>query len=80
MFLLDFCSGVLVSPKINHVGFGAQGHVRKSGNHRNEGVEDSRISKSTRYMFKLKQNHITELLSVSFLKNTIQIAETAQTR
>ena len=29
--------GVLRSQKINHIGFGSQGHVQKSRNHRNEG-------------------------------------------
>ena len=29
---------ILGSPKINIIGFGAQGHVKKSRNHRNEGV------------------------------------------
>ena len=29
--------GVLVSPKINNIGFGSHGHVQKSRNHENEG-------------------------------------------
>ena len=32
-----------MSPKINHIGFGAQGQVRKSRNHRNEGFEGSHM-------------------------------------
>ena len=32
---LDFL-GVLVSPKINNIGFGARGRVQKSRNHRND--------------------------------------------
>ena len=31
--------GVLVSQKINNIGFGARGHVRKSRNHRNDEFE-----------------------------------------
>ena len=50
--------------KIN--GFGAQGHVPKSRNHTNEGLEGSHISKPKSYKFKLKQNNHTELLSISF--------------
>ena len=55
----------LGSPKMNNIGFGAQGHVRKSRNHRNEGFEGSHISKSKSYKPKLKQNNTTELLSIS---------------
>ena len=65
---------VLVSPKINEIEFGAQGHVRKSRNHRDEGVEGSHITKSKSYKFKMEQNHITELLNTSIHKSTIQIA------
>ena len=54
---------VLVS-QIN--GLGAQGHVRKSRNHRNEGSEGSHVTKSKSCKFKLKQNNIMELLSISF--------------
>ena len=43
---------------------GARGHVQKSQNRRNEGVEDSRISKSKSYKFKLKQNNTTKLLNI----------------
>ena len=46
-------------------GFGAQGHVPKSRNHRNESFEGPHISKSKSYKFKLKQNNTTELLSIS---------------
>ena len=57
---------VLVSPKINNIGVGAQGHVRKPRNHRNEEFEGSHTSKSRSYKFKLKQNNTTEFLSTSF--------------
>ena len=40
---------ILVSPKINNIGFGAQGHVKKSRIHRNEGFSVSLISKSKSY-------------------------------
>ena len=53
-----------MSPKINDIAFGAQGHVRKSRTHRNEGVEGSHLTKSKSYKFKLKQNNTTELLSI----------------
>ena len=69
----DF-SSILVSPKINNIGFGAQGHVRKSRNHRSEGVHGSHISKSKRYKFKLKQNNnIMELLNISFHEFTTKM-------
>ena len=55
----------LTSPKINSIGFGAQGHVRKCRNHRNDGVEGSHITKSESYKFKLEQNNTTELSSIS---------------
>ena len=55
---------VLVSPEIKINVFGAQGHVRKVRNHRNEGFEGSHISKSKSYKLKSKQNHITELLDI----------------
>ena len=56
-----------MSPKTNINGFGGQGHVQKSRNHRNDGFEGSHINKSKSYKFKLKQNNATELLSISFL-------------
>ena len=52
---------VLVSPKMNK-----NWRVKKSRNHRNEGFEGSHTSKSRGDKFKLKQNHITKLLSTSF--------------
>ena len=55
-----------MSPKIEINGFGAQGHVRKSRNRRNEGVEGSHITKSKSYEFKLEQSSTTELSSISF--------------
>ena len=55
-----------MSPEIKNIGFGAQGHFPKSRNHRNEGLEGSRISKSKSYKFKLKQNKTTEVLKISF--------------
>ena len=54
-----------MSTKIKTNGFGAQGHIRKSRNHRNEGFEGSHISKSKNYKFKLEQNNTTKLLSIS---------------
>ena len=67
------------SPKINDIGLGAQGHVQKSRNHRNEGVEGSPISKSKSCKFELEQNNPTELLSISFpymyYKNGEELAE-----
>ena len=53
-------------PKINNIGFGARGHVRKSRNHRNEKVEGSPISKAKSYKFELKQTNIMELLKIPF--------------
>ena len=53
-------------PKINKIGFGAQGNVHKSRNHRDEGFAGSHITKSKSYKFKLKQNNTMELLSISF--------------
>ena len=50
---------------MNHIGFVAQGHVRKSRNPRNDGLDVSHITKSNSYKFKLKQNNTTELLSIS---------------
>ena len=41
--------GILVSPKINNIGFEAQGHVRKPRNHDNEGFSVSPMSKSKSY-------------------------------
>ena len=55
-----------MSPKRNHIGFGARGHVRKSPNRRNEGFEGSHIGKSRSYKCKLEQTNTTELLSISF--------------
>ena len=52
--------GDLASPKINHIGFGTQAHVRKSRNHINEGFEGSHISKAKSYKSKLKQNNTTK--------------------
>ena len=54
-----------MSPEINNIGFGAQGQVRKSRIHENEGGEVSPISKSTSERPKMKQNNSTELLSIS---------------
>ena len=63
---LDFFLGALEPPKINIIGFEARGHVQKSRNHRNEGFEGFPRMTSKSYTFKLKQNHITELLSTSY--------------
>ena len=56
---------VPVSPKTTSIGFGAQGHVQKSRNHRNDGFEGSHITKSESSKFKLKQNNTMELLNFS---------------
>ena len=40
---------ILVSPKIDNIGFGAQGHVQKSRNHEHEGFEGFPITKSKSY-------------------------------
>ena len=49
-FFLEYLD-VLVSPKIknNNIGLGAQGHVRKSRNHENEGFEGYPIMTSKSY-------------------------------
>ena len=66
--------------KIKIVRVGAQGHVRKSRNPRNERSEGPHISKSKSYKFKLEENKTTEFLSISFPKkyyrNNPQIAKT----
>ena len=62
----SICSGILGAPKINNTGFGAQGHVQKSRNHRNDGFEGSHICKSKSYKCKMEQNNTTEHLSISF--------------
>ena len=54
---------VLVSPTIKINNFGAQGHVRKSRKHENDGFSNKTLKS---YKFKLKQNNATELLSISF--------------
>ena len=51
-----------MSPKINNIGW-AQGHVRKSPNHENEGFEVHQIEN---YKFKLKQSNTTEIKRTSF--------------
>ena len=56
------CPGV---PKIKMNGFGAQGHVEKARNHRNEAFEGSHIMKSKSSKFKMEQNKNTELLNIS---------------
>ena len=56
-----------MSPTIKIVGFGAQGHVQKSRNHRNDGFEGSRLSKSKSYKFKLEQTNTVELSSMLFI-------------
>ena len=53
-----------MSPKIKIIGFGAQGQVPKSRNHKNEGFEGSPIRKSEKYGAEMKQNNYTELLSI----------------
>ena len=63
-----------MSQKVDNIGLGAQGHVRKSRNYRNEGFEGSPISKLESYKFQMKQNNTTELLSISSHKCTIKMA------
>ena len=58
--------GFLGFQNLNNIGFGAQGHVHKSRNHRNERFEGYPINKSRSYRFKLEQNNRTELLNISF--------------
>ena len=55
-----------MSPKIDNICFGSQGHVRKSRNHRNAKFEGPHISKSKSCKSKVKQNNTTELLNMSF--------------
>ena len=55
-----------MSPEINDIGFGKEGHVKKSRNRENEGFEGSHTTKSKSYKLKLEQNNPTELLSISF--------------
>ena len=47
-------------PKINDIGFGSHGHVRKSPNHENEGIPVSPIMKSKSYYSKMKHNNSRE--------------------
>ena len=54
---------------INNIGFGAQGHVKKTANHRSEGFEGSNISKSKSYKFKLEQNNLQATASAADLSN-----------
>ena len=53
-----------MSPKINHIGFGAQGRVQKSRNHEHEGFEGSPMTKSNKS--KMKQNNSMELVAICF--------------
>ena len=48
-FRISYIFTIRGYPRIYHIGFGAQGHVRKSRNHRIDGFVGSRISKSKRY-------------------------------
>ena len=73
------CLGIPGSPKINNIGFGARGHIRKSRNHRNNVLEGSHISKSTSHKFKSKQNNTTEFLSISSHKFIIKMPQILQT-
>ena len=57
---------VQVPPTMEINSFGARGHVQKSRNHRNEGLESSHITEAKSHKFKLKQNNPTEFLSRSF--------------
>ena len=57
---------ILGPPKIKINGLGAQGHVRKSRYHENDGSEGFPIMKSKSYESKVKQNNYTELPGYSF--------------
>ena len=57
---------IMGSPKINNIGLGAQGHVRKSRNHMHAGFNGSPIIKSESYTLKMKQNNPMDLLNISF--------------
>ena len=58
--------GILVSAKMNHIGFGSNGNVRKCRNHEHDGFSGSPIMKTTNYESKRKQNNYTELSGYSF--------------
>ena len=47
-----FCWGILLSQEISNIGFGAQGHVQKFQNHRNDEFSVFPISKSKSYYSK----------------------------
>ena len=55
-----------MSPKINKIGFGDQGHVPKSRHHRNKRFWGSPTTTSKSYDPKLEQNNTTEFSSISF--------------
>ena len=61
-----------MSPKINNIRCGAQGHVRKSRNHTNERFEGSPISKPGNYKFELTQDNTTELLKLIFSMSSLK--------
>ena len=54
-----------MSPKMNSIGFGAQGHFQKSRNHRKDRFEDSHINKSKTCKSKVTQNSTMELRNIS---------------
>ena len=56
----DLFLGILVSPKIKTIGFGARGHVQKSRNHRNDGFFVLPYANR-----KVISSNFTELLSIS---------------
>ena len=53
-----------MSPMINNIGFGADGHIQKSENHENDGFGGSPKMKSKSYYSKTKQNKSTELSNI----------------
>ena len=56
---------ILVSPKINIIGFGNRGHVQKSRNHENNRFSVSPMMKSKSDLSKMKQNNTKELSVIS---------------
>ena len=57
---------VLVSPKLEIIGFGSHGHVRKSEDHEDEGFSGFTKMNPKSDWSKMKQNNSTELLGYSF--------------
>ena len=56
-FVVVLFLSILGPQKINNIGLGPQGHVKKFRSHENEGFEGSHITKSKSYKFKMEQNN-----------------------